>query len=151
MEANEWVYPPAQYLGVTPVLNQKSSTELLDIQEEVKDFLQLGQYNVNDQNQKIKPGMSLAQVNSQSKVKGRQGHKSKGRFFEDFALDSQASSDDGSYQAQTVDISDDAKVNAFEQTEIVESMNELLSQEPKDAKSNITEGSQPSKNGEGQK
>lgn len=60
MEANEWVYPPAQYLGVTPVLNQKSSTELQDIQEEVKDFIQLGQYNVNDQNQKIKVGMSLA-------------------------------------------------------------------------------------------
>ena len=95
MEANEWVYPPAQYLGVTPVLNQKSSTELQDIQEEVKDFIQLGQYNVNDYNQKIKPGMSLAQVNSRSS--GRQEHRSNGRFFEDFSLDSMSTTDDGSY------------------------------------------------------
>lgn len=58
-------------------------------------------------------------------------HKS--GFFEDFSLDSMSGNgDDGSYQAQTVDISDDSKVNAFEQTEIVESMSELLSNDAKD-------------------
>lgn len=49
MEANEWVYPPAQYQGNTPVLNQMSSStnqEIQDMQEEEKDFLQLGQYNM---------------------------------------------------------------------------------------------------------
>lgn len=56
-------------------------------------------------------------------------HKSRNEFFEDFSLDSMSGSDDSSYQAQTVDISEDAKVNAFEQTEIVESMNELLTQD----------------------
>lgn len=29
MEANEWVYPPAQYSGTTPVLNQKSNANEL--------------------------------------------------------------------------------------------------------------------------
>ena len=45
MEANEWVYPPAQYQGNTPVLNQMSSStsqDIQDMQEEEKDFIQLG-------------------------------------------------------------------------------------------------------------
>lgn len=54
-------------------------------------------------------------------------HRNRNEFFEDFSLDSMTSSDDGNYQAQTVDISEDSKSNAFEQTEIVESMSEILS------------------------
>ena len=77
-------------------------------------------------------------MHSESASKGKQTHRSKGGFFEDFSLDSMSGADDGSYQAQTVDISDDAKVNAFEQTEIVESMNELLSQED-NLKKNLTD------------
>jgi hypothetical protein len=40
-------------------------------------------------------------------------------------------SDDSNYQAQTVDISEDSKANAFEQTETVESMSELLTEDNK--------------------
>lgn len=37
--------------------------------------------------------------------------------------------DENNQQAQAVDISDDSKITVFEQTEIVESMNELAAQE----------------------
>ena len=58
-------------------------------------------------------------------------HKSRNEFFEDLSLDSMTTSDDSSYQAQTVDISEDSKTNAFETTEIVESMSELLNDDKK--------------------
>ena len=111
MEANEWVYPQAQYSGTTPVLNQKSANnEILDLQEEVKDFLQLGQYNMVDnidKLKKIKPNrqQSLAQISSNSDEKNymverlRLKHRAKNEFFEDFSLDSMTGSDDGNYQA----------------------------------------------------
>lgn len=45
------------------------------------------------------------------------------RFFEDLGLDSMSGNDgDSNYQAQTVDISEDSKTNAFEQTEIVDNV-----------------------------
>jgi hypothetical protein len=94
MEANEWVYPPAQYSGSTPVLNQKSgSNEIQDLEEEEKDFLQLGQYNMIDSNPIIKiksNSMSLAQTSSKTVSKQNLGHHARlsEGFFEDFSLDS---------------------------------------------------------------
>lgn len=86
MEANEWVYPPAQYQGNTPVLNQMSSSasqDIQDMQEEEKDFIQLGQVDMIEQQfqvqlnnrqmsqaNKIKSdSLQLAQINSYSKSK----------------------------------------------------------------------------------
>jgi len=66
MEANEWVYPPAFYSGNTPVL----------LQEEEKDFIQLGQYNMVD-NQSPPKGMSLAQTSSSSEEQSVIGQKLK--------------------------------------------------------------------------
>lgn len=64
-------------------------------------------------------------------------HKSRNEFFEDFSLDSMTTSDDNNYQAQTVDISEDSKANAFEQTEIVESMSELLNEDNKNKDTSV--------------
>lgn len=77
--------------------------------------------------------------------KMRMRHKNRNEFFEDFSLDSMTGSDDGNYQAQTVDISEDSKTNAFEQTEIVESMSEILSQESPKNKDNTEDKTQEAK------
>lgn len=64
-------------------------------------------------------------------------HKSRNEFFEDFSLDSMTTSDDNNYQAQTVDISEASNANAFEQTEIVESMSELLNEDNKNKDTSV--------------
>ena len=64
----------------------------------------------------------------------RQMNRAHSGFFEDFSLDSMSGSDDGNYQSQTIDISEDSKASTFEQTEIVENIGDLLTKDQKEPK-----------------